>query len=114
MKIKYLQPEVSDASEVLHLKLWEDSVFDYSLIGNICTDADVALTNGGYIFNAATSIILGSSLMDGSSKSFLESSSGFALTQSRRILKSSDLTLLHSELPIIDPNNVLTAKFNVI
>jgi len=31
MKPKHLQPEVSDASEVLHLKLWEGTAFDYSL-----------------------------------------------------------------------------------
>ncbi len=31
--IKLLQPEVSDASEVLHLKLWEGTIFDYSLSG---------------------------------------------------------------------------------
>jgi hypothetical protein len=37
MKAKYLQPEVSDASEVLHLKLWEGSVFDYSLSGYVAT-----------------------------------------------------------------------------
>jgi len=34
METKYLQPEVSDASEVLHMKLWEGSLFDYSLNGN--------------------------------------------------------------------------------
>ena len=32
--IKLLQPEVSDASEILHLKLWEGTAFDYSLNGN--------------------------------------------------------------------------------
>ena len=31
MKLKYLPPEISDASEVLHLKLWEGTAFDYSL-----------------------------------------------------------------------------------
>ena len=31
MEKKYLPPEVSDASEVLHLKLWEGTAFDYSL-----------------------------------------------------------------------------------
>ncbi len=31
MERKYLPPEVSDASEVLHLKLWEGTAFDYSL-----------------------------------------------------------------------------------
>ena len=34
MEKKYLGPEVSDASEVLHLKLWEGTAFDYSLNGN--------------------------------------------------------------------------------
>ena len=33
MERKYLPPEVSDASEVLHLKLWEGTIFDYSLNG---------------------------------------------------------------------------------
>ncbi len=31
IKRRYLPPQVSDASEVLHLKLWEGSLFDYSL-----------------------------------------------------------------------------------
>ena len=35
MKKQYLQPEVSDASEVLHLKLWDGTAFDYSLNGNV-------------------------------------------------------------------------------
>ena len=34
LKQRILQPEVSDASEILHLKLWEGTVFDYSLNGN--------------------------------------------------------------------------------
>lgn len=29
-----LKPEISDASEILHLKLWEGTAFDYSLNGN--------------------------------------------------------------------------------
>ena len=33
MNKKRLHPEVSDASEVLHLKLWEGTIFDYSLNG---------------------------------------------------------------------------------
>ena len=33
MKTRLLQPEVSDASEVLQLKLWEGTIFDYSLSG---------------------------------------------------------------------------------
>ncbi len=31
MELKYLPSEISDASEVLHLKLWEGTAFDYSL-----------------------------------------------------------------------------------
>lgn len=34
MDRRFLQPEVSDGSEVLHLKLWEGTAFDYSLNGN--------------------------------------------------------------------------------
>ena len=33
MKLRFLPPEVSEASEVLHLKLWEGTIFDYSLSG---------------------------------------------------------------------------------
>ena len=33
VKIEHLGPEVSEASEVLHLKLWEGTIFDYSLSG---------------------------------------------------------------------------------
>ena len=31
MKLRFLPPQVSEASEVLHLKLWEGTIFDYSL-----------------------------------------------------------------------------------
>lgn len=37
MDRRFLQPEVSDGSEVLHLKLWEGTVFDYSLSGYAAT-----------------------------------------------------------------------------
>ena len=33
INLKFLQPEVSDASEVVHLKLWEGTAFDYSFNG---------------------------------------------------------------------------------
>ena len=55
MEDKRLHPEVSDASEVLHLKLWEGTVFDYSLSG-----FDGTATNGpvpvypGFDFVAAS------------------------------------------------------------
>ena len=53
--------EVSDASEVLHLKLWEGTTFDYSLNGNICVATNTVIGNGGFEFNATSSKIDGGS-----------------------------------------------------
>ena len=57
MDTRFLQPEVSDASEVLHLKLWEGTAFDYSLNGNNGTAANTTVSDKGYTFDGADSII---------------------------------------------------------
>ena len=73
MKLRFLSPQVSDASEVLHLKLWDGftlpvvagvsdgTVFDYSLNGNEgVIDKDNAVTvpaYPGFSFDGANSLI---------------------------------------------------------
>lgn len=54
---RYLQPEVSDASEVIQLKLWEGTAFDYSLNGNDGTATKTSIGNSCFEFNGTTSII---------------------------------------------------------
>lgn len=59
LKIKLLQPEVSDASEVLQLKLWDgfettNTVFDYSLNGNSGTVSGATITDKGLLFDGST------------------------------------------------------------
>ena len=60
MKTRRLHPlEVSDASEILHLKLWDGSLFDYSLNGNSGTEVgtDIAPAYPGFLFNGTDDYI---------------------------------------------------------
>ena len=57
MQIKYLAPEVSDSTEVLHMKMWEGTVFDYSLNGNSGTSVNTTIENRSLGFNGTTSYI---------------------------------------------------------
>lgn len=55
MKLRFLRTQISDASEVLHLKLWDGTAFDYSLNGNDGTlsGTDISYAYPGVLFNGS-------------------------------------------------------------
>ena len=59
MKLKYVKQDVSDSSEVIHLKLWDGSVFDYSLNGlsASASGTNIAPSYPGYSFNGLDDFI---------------------------------------------------------